>query len=40
MEYTEKLSDTPSRGEKSVAAKAAEGVFPVYIALIGRKYKA
>ena len=26
IEYTEKLSDAPSRGEKSVAAKAAEGI--------------
>ena len=25
VDYTEKLTDIPSRGEKSVAAKAAEG---------------
>lgn len=29
IEYTEKLSDIPSRGEKSAAAKAAEGFKPV-----------
>ena len=27
IEYTEKLSDIPSRGEVSVAAKAAEGIL-------------
>ena len=26
MEYTEKLSDAPSRGEKSIAAKAADRI--------------
>ena len=36
MEYTEKLSDIPSRGEKSAAAKAAEGFKQVkYILIVG-----
>jgi hypothetical protein len=34
IEYTEKLSDIPSRGEKSAVAKAAEGSKPVKCILI------